>query len=82
MDKTNQKVVPTSELLKEMEELEILGGSGSDDVTVFGFGKCTVHVYSGNCVENCGGGGSGKGTKVEDEEVGNDNPKPSTTDKP
>lgn len=82
MDKTNQKVVPTSELLKEMEELEILGGNGSDGVTVYGFSNCkSTHsgckpTYSGNCVAGCAC--PNKGGEVVDEEE----PKPSTTDRP
>lgn len=74
MDKKNQKVVPTNELLKEMEELEILGGSGSDNIIVFGFSNCKPN-YSGNCVAGCAC------VTKEDENI-DVNPLPSQPDKP
>lgn len=53
MEKSIKKVVPTQELLQEMEELEVLGGSGGNDVAVYALSNCKP-TYSGNCVVQCG----------------------------
>lgn len=49
MEKAITKIVPTPELLSEMEELEILGGDNYTHAYILG--KCTVN--SGNCVAGC-----------------------------
>lgn len=53
MKEKNQKIEPTPELLNEMDELEILGGNGSDDIFIFGLSNCKPN-FSGNCVAGCG----------------------------
>lgn len=46
-----QKIVPTPELLSEMESLEILGGAG--DANVF-LGKCEPTSFTDQCpTYNC-----------------------------
>lgn len=54
MEKSIQKVIPSSDLLQEMDELQILGGTEAVDVDVYFLSKCTVTTYSGNCVAGCG----------------------------
>lgn len=49
MDKL-QKIVPTPELLSEMEALEILGGEAGK----VSYGECHFDTFSGNCVMQCG----------------------------
>ncbi len=52
MNKSITKVVPSMELLKEMEELKIMGGfDPHPDADVVNQLNCVV--YSGNCVVKC-----------------------------
>ena len=47
-----EKVLPTLELLTEMQELEIHGGTASDDIHIHAVYGCDI-TYSGNCVAQC-----------------------------
>lgn len=51
---SKNKVIPTQELLSELEELEILGGSSAEDVHVHvnSVVGCNV-TNTGNCVAQC-----------------------------
>lgn len=51
--KEPKKVIPTPELLQEMEELEILGGDG--DVVVHAVVNCESNSFcrGANCVSGC-----------------------------
>lgn len=55
MNKSIIKVVPSVELLKEMEELKIMGGfDPNPDAAVNFFGcKDNSGCYTGNCVVKC-----------------------------
>ena len=47
-----RKVLPTPELLSEMQELEVFGGSASEDIHIHAVVGCNI-TYSGNCVPQC-----------------------------
>lgn len=51
--KEPKKVIPTPELLQEMEELEILGGDG--EVVVHAVVNCESNAFckGSNCVSGC-----------------------------
>lgn len=46
-------VIPTAELLSEMQELEVFGGTASGDIHIHAVVGCNI-TYSGNCVTQCG----------------------------
>lgn len=54
MKKGVMKIIPSPELLHEMEELEIRGGDG--DITVHAVVNCENNTYckGANCVPQCG----------------------------
>lgn len=52
MEKSIKKVAPTPELLQEMEELEVLGGTASGDNNTYALSNCKP-VYNLNCVPQC-----------------------------
>ncbi len=57
--KVNPKFIP-SEILSEMESLEIHGGTSQEDVTIHAVTECNTNTYCegahcGNCVAQCGG---------------------------
>lgn len=64
MKQKNQKVEATPELLEEMDQLEILGGKGTDDITVYNLSNCKPN-YSGNCVAGCACNPDTGGEKVD-----------------
>jgi hypothetical protein len=49
---SKHQVVPTPELLSEMQELEVFGGTASDDIHIHAVVGCNI-TYSGNCVTQC-----------------------------
>lgn len=62
MSNNKLSIIPTAELLSEMQALEVHGGEGTVPITPTNafLSKCTIHIYTGNCVVQCGCG-SGKG---------------------
>lgn len=44
-----------AEVLKEMEEIQILGGTGVDDTHVYAVHSCSPNIYcdGANCVAEC-----------------------------
>lgn len=53
MKKEIERIVPTLELLSEMEELQVYGGEGDTIIHVHSVVGCNV-TNSGNCVAGCG----------------------------
>lgn len=57
MEKKLIKAIPV-EVLKEMEEIQILGGTGADDTHVYTVSECRVehntYCNGGYCIEGCG----------------------------
>lgn len=53
--KNLKEVIPTPELLQEMEELEILGGEGDGTIvnTVDGCNRTDTYCSGANCVSQC-----------------------------
>lgn len=52
MKSKKNQVIPTPELLSEMQQLEVLGGTANDDIHIHAVMGCNV-TYSGNCVTQC-----------------------------
>ena len=50
--KKSNLIIPSAELLSEMESLEIMGGLTTEDTHVYAVDSCTNN--SGNCVTQCG----------------------------
>lgn len=50
------KTIP-DDVLKEMEEIQVLGGTSADGDDTNFLGQCNSNTYcdGANCVENCGG---------------------------
>lgn len=50
--KQQKALVPTIDLITELQELEILGGEGDGGKNVYALSKCVT--YSSYCATNCG----------------------------
>ena len=53
--KTDTLIQMPKDVLKEMEQLQILGGTAEDDVHVYAIDGCKSNTYceGGNCVAQC-----------------------------